>query len=297
MPARPCSRRRPVARATAPPWEKPANTSREAGTPRSPSRAIRASTWAMDSRTPASSARFSMLRSRMSYQARMGTPPLMVTGRTGACGKTKRRAGQPGRTSSGTMGSKSWPSAPRPCSQRMVHSGLAPVWRSTQSSRFITFCPGGRTRDYAGSGASALQPPAARHPGRGKQYLPELIAADPEAGHGHRQVVVPHAPEALAVALGQPRPGLVEVAPPGLQGQVVVGAEVLPVLDDEAAFHRPGDLRGRGQHGVGEDVAADPRIGVAGAQLAADRVQQEQAVGRQQLPHLGEEAAVVAPAD
>ncbi|KAG0892075.1 hypothetical protein G6F32_017465 [Rhizopus arrhizus] len=33
----------------------------------------------------------------MSYQPRIGTPLLMVIGRTGACGNTKRSAGQCGR--------------------------------------------------------------------------------------------------------------------------------------------------------------------------------------------------------
>src|SRR5437879_13691123 len=50
----------------------------------------------------------------MSYQARIANPPLSVTGRIGACGNTKRSGRSPARTSSGTSGSKSWPSAPRP---------------------------------------------------------------------------------------------------------------------------------------------------------------------------------------
>ena len=61
----------------------------------------------------------------MSYQARMRMPWLMVTGRIGACGKTKRTGFFS--LSSGTIGSKSWPSAPRPCSQMIAASGLAPV--------------------------------------------------------------------------------------------------------------------------------------------------------------------------
>jgi len=55
----------------------------------------------------------------MSYRARIAYPLLMVTGRTGACGNTNRSAGSPP-WSSGTNGSKSWPSAPRPCIQMMV---------------------------------------------------------------------------------------------------------------------------------------------------------------------------------
>src|SRR5690606_6957237 len=71
----------------------------------------------------------------MSYQARIGTPLLIVTGRTGACGKTNRIAGQSSRTSSGTSGTKSLPSAPRPCSQITAQRGSGPVSRSMVSSR------------------------------------------------------------------------------------------------------------------------------------------------------------------
>jgi len=62
---------------------------------------------------------------KMSYQARMRMPLLMVTGRIGACGKTKRTGR--GTSSSGTMGSKSCPSAPRPCSQITAAPGSGPV--------------------------------------------------------------------------------------------------------------------------------------------------------------------------
>src|SRR5688572_17846212 len=67
----------------------------------------------------------------MSYQARMRMPLLMVTGRIGAWGKTKR-TGLLNR-SSGTTGSKSWPSAPRPCSQITAATGGEPVSISTAS--------------------------------------------------------------------------------------------------------------------------------------------------------------------
>src|SRR5688500_9590879 len=65
----------------------------------------------------------------MSYQARMRMPLLIVTGRTGACGKTKRTGCLS--ASSGTIGSKSCPSAPRPCSQMTAARGSGPVSIST----------------------------------------------------------------------------------------------------------------------------------------------------------------------
>src|SRR5690606_2368463 len=80
----------------------------------------------------------------MSYQARMVMPWLIVTGRGSACGKTKRTAGRPRRSSSATMGWKSWPSAPRPCIQITARSGLGPVWTSTQSRRRLMGWRGSR---------------------------------------------------------------------------------------------------------------------------------------------------------
>src|SRR5688500_266985 len=109
---------------------------RAVGTPRAFSRAISACTKRIDSRTPASSWRWAISRPRMSYQARICMPLLIVTARTGACGKTKRTAGQSSSTSSGTIGSKSWPSAPRPCSQITLQAGAGPVSTSIPSNGF-----------------------------------------------------------------------------------------------------------------------------------------------------------------
>ena len=53
----------------------------------------------------------------MSYHARMTKPLLIVTGRGCACGNTKRTAQRRGSRSSVTIGTKSKPSAPSPCSQ------------------------------------------------------------------------------------------------------------------------------------------------------------------------------------
>src|ERR1700735_5680587 len=59
----------------------------------------------------------------MSYQAGIDIPLLTVTGRTGAFGKMKRGATSSGRRNSGTRGTKSVPSAPRPCSQMTLAVG------------------------------------------------------------------------------------------------------------------------------------------------------------------------------
>src|SRR5690606_38032042 len=125
---------------------------------------------------------------------------------------------------------------------------------------------------------SAWRDLAPRHPAGREDDLPQLDQPRTEAGHRPGQVVAPHPPEALVIARRQPRPRLLDVVAPGLQGAVVVGAEVVPVLDHEATFQRPGDLRGRGQHRVGEDVLGDPGVGVGAAGIGADGVQQEQPI-------------------
>src|SRR5690606_38160173 len=73
----------------------------------------------------------------MSYQARMAMPLLMVTGRTGAWGNTKRIGPSSPNCSSGTMGAKSLPSAPKPCSQITAYLGSGPVSISILSSSVL----------------------------------------------------------------------------------------------------------------------------------------------------------------
>ena len=115
MPAQ--GRRKPRCKAMAPPCEKPAKRMFSAAMPRAVSSSYNACNCAKLAAMPAlSSWRRSKLM--MSYQARMGMPWLMVMARTGACGKSTRVcAASP---SMGTTGAKSWPSAPKPCSQMML---------------------------------------------------------------------------------------------------------------------------------------------------------------------------------
>ena len=54
----------------------------------------------------------------------------LLTGMTGAFGKTKRTGPTADRSSSPVIGTKSWPSAPRPCSTMRVATGFSPVWIS-----------------------------------------------------------------------------------------------------------------------------------------------------------------------
>ena len=56
----------------------------------------------------------------ISYHPRISALPLIVIGRIGAFGKIKRMPNLVDKHSSGTMDSKSCPSAPSPCSQIML---------------------------------------------------------------------------------------------------------------------------------------------------------------------------------
>src|SRR6185437_4182221 len=121
---------------------------------------------------PASSCRALRSNAAMSYQARIDMPLLIVTGRTGACGNTKRNGGHARSTSCGTIGAKSLPSAPRPSSQVMLCCGLAAVsssragrvmawawwgWRGHRSSAaLIRCCASGRDRLCLQPGQRAL---------------------------------------------------------------------------------------------------------------------------------------------
>src|SRR5437763_9816899 len=92
----------------------------------------------------------------MSYHARIGMPLLIVTGRTGACGNTNRIDSVCGSFISSTIGTKSFPSAPRPCSHTTDASGRAPVSSSTQGRSAVM-----ARKNEEGSGPRIL--PARRH--------------------------------------------------------------------------------------------------------------------------------------
>src|SRR5438876_953713 len=139
IPSRARGKRVPTCRAMAAPWLNPASTMREEGTPRSSSRSSTASICRAERRT--SSARSpgpGPPNEATSYQAGMTIPPLMVTGRAGAFGNTKRTMGRPRKD---TTGSKSWPSAPRPWSQTTAPRGSPRAWTSTQGSRSVPVAP------------------------------------------------------------------------------------------------------------------------------------------------------------
>ncbi len=94
-----------------------------------------------DSTVPEMSARPDGVNDLMSYQARITNPLFTVTGRSGACGNTKRTGSESGKPSSSTIGTKSWPSAPRPCSSITEATagtgGVSVISKSVSSRRYF----------------------------------------------------------------------------------------------------------------------------------------------------------------
>src|SRR5258708_7248689 len=133
-PAKPSGKRTDVYSDTAPPCEKPARTMRFVGIPRSPSRAISRRIFAAVSRKPVTSSAALRSNPLRSYQARMDMPGLKVPGSHGGLGNRNRQRRSPRWTISGTMGSKSCPSAPRPCRQITLAFGMTAVSTSMVSS-------------------------------------------------------------------------------------------------------------------------------------------------------------------
>ena len=70
----------------------------------------------------------------MSYQPGITKPPLIVIGIAGALGNTKRACGS---LRWGTIDSKSWPSAPNPCSQITLAVARVLASTSTQGSSSV----------------------------------------------------------------------------------------------------------------------------------------------------------------
>lgn len=135
----------------------------------------------------------------------------------------------------------------------------------------------------------------------GKHDLPELVLASPECARGPLQIEAPEAKEPVIVAVAQPWPSLLEVAPPGHQRGVIVGAEVVQVLDDETPVDRATDLGERWDDQPGEYISLEP-IDVAVQEIreaapCAEEMQQGQTVILEALVEHAHEGTVVLLAD
>src|SRR5215813_9307534 len=121
----------------------------------------------------------------------MTAPPLIVTACIGACGKTNRTARASGKSSSGTIGSKSCPSAPRPCSQITAAVGDGPVSSSSVCS--------------TGSAHEGVEHPL--------EETLDMRLIDP-AHHDHQIVVGIDPDQAASRAAGCPGARFTDVQPP-----------------------------------------------------------------------------------
>ena len=109
-------------------------------------------------------------------------PLFTVTGRMGACGNTNRIATPSGRSISGTIGSKSCPSAPSPCSQITATRGAGPVSTSTVSRRRVVTPRAEEVESTARRGRRRSG--CARHP------PPRHAPRRPDPRHGARRGTV-----------------------------------------------------------------------------------------------------------
>ncbi len=132
---------------------------------------------------------------------------------------------------------------------------------------------GGRTTSRNLSGKSARRYPSTSSTPRTSRTLKtdtktsaEEHATTTGPCGAAKQVVRPHALERLADLLCEwARVQVcVEVLRPGQEGEVVVGAEVVQIFDEEPAFYRGGELAERGDLAVREDVGVDPGVGGKG---------------------------------
>ena len=130
--------------------------------------------------------------------------------------------------------------------------------------------------------------------------LPELVRARPEGCSRDQQIVLPHTVEALTILFPEQRisvPVLVEVPEPRHQGPVVVGAEVVPVLNDEQPLKGIRKLARRRDERVREDVLANPWVSGRLGPTRTDGVQQEQATGPKETSDFAQKRTMVLCAD
>src|SRR4030095_12813137 len=111
-----------------------------------------------------------------------------------------------------------------------------------------------------------------------KENRKDLQTARPKCARATEQVKSPHSPEPFAVAIGKPGPGAAEVFLPGEEGRVVIRPNVRDVFNDENAFRSPRQLSDGRKHGIRENVALDPGIGVDARNVSADSLAKKQSL-------------------
>src|SRR4030095_11904487 len=111
-----------------------------------------------------------------------------------------------------------------------------------------------------------------------KENRKDLQTARPKCARATEEVKSPHPPATFAVAICKARPGAAEVFLPGEQCRVVIRSDVLDVFDNENAFRSARQLGEGRKHGIWEDVACDPGIGVEARKVTANSLAKKQSI-------------------
>src|SRR5205823_2265213 len=106
----------------------------------------------------------------------------------------------------------------------------------------------------------------------------DLQTARPKCARATEQIKSPHSPETFAVAICKAVPCAVEVFFPGEERRVVIQPDVLDVFEDEDAFRSASQVSDGRKHGVWENVALDPGIGVNTRKVAANSLAKKQSI-------------------
>src|SRR6266568_7271075 len=111
-----------------------------------------------------------------------------------------------------------------------------------------------------------------------KENRKDLQTARPKCARATEQIKSPHPPETLAVAICKATPGAAKVFFPGEQCRIVIRADVLDVFNDENAFRSARQLGEGRKHGIWENVARDPGIGVEARNVSANSLAKKQSI-------------------
>src|SRR5882757_3720097 len=124
------------------------------------------------------------------------------------------------------------------------------------------------------SGALSHGLVSAAHPSGRKNELAYVNIPAAERGRILHQIIFPHAHETFPMARRHLATASLEVRVPGHQGLVIVGAEIVNVLDHKETFYRAGNLAQGGQVAIGENVFVLPGIDGGIALVLPDGVEQ-----------------------
>ena len=97
-----------------------------------------------------------------------------------------------------------------------------------------------------------------------------MQTARPKCASATEQVKSPHSPETFAIAICKAGPGAAEVFFAGEKCRIVVRPDVFDVFNDEHAFRGARKASEGRKHGIWENVALDPGIGMASRRVSAN---------------------------